>query len=51
MPIKMGERDHLMVVKPVTLEWQTMSWRKDPDLLDVPMDLYYIGETTVEAKP
>jgi aminopeptidase N len=51
MPIKMGERDHLMVVKPVTTEWQTMPWTKDPDMLDVPMDLYYMGETTVEAKP
>jgi aminopeptidase N len=51
MPIKIGERDHLMLVKPVTTEWQTMPWTKDPDTLDVPMDLYYMGETTVEAKP
>jgi len=51
MPIKMGERGHLTLVKPVTMEWQTMPWTKDPDTLDVPVDLYYVGEKTVEEKP
>ena len=49
MPIKMGERDHLTLVTPVTTEWKTMPWREDPDSLVVPHDLYYIGERTGEA--
>jgi aminopeptidase N len=51
MPIKIGERGHLTLVTPVTTEWKTMPWTADPDTLDVPRDLYYIGEKTVEAKP
>jgi hypothetical protein len=27
-----------------------MPWTADPDTLEVPHDLYYIGEKTVEAK-
>ncbi len=48
MPIKMGERDHLTLVTPVTTEWKTMPWTADPDTLFVPHDLYYIGEKTVD---
>jgi aminopeptidase N len=47
MPIEMGEQEHLTVVNPVTTEWKTMPWAKDPDTLYVPMDLYYIDEKTV----
>ena len=47
MPIKMGERDHLTLVTPVTTEWKTMPWTADPDTLVVPHDLYYVGEKTV----
>ena len=47
MPIKMGERDHLTLVTPVTTEWKTMPWTGDPDTLAVPHDLYYVGEKTV----
>jgi aminopeptidase N len=49
MPIKIGEREHLTLVTPVTTEWKTMPWTADPDTLIVPHDLYYVGETTVEA--
>jgi aminopeptidase N len=49
MPIKMGEREHLTLVTPVTTEWKTMAWTADPDTLIVPHDLYYVGEKTVEA--
>jgi aminopeptidase N len=48
MPIKIGEREHLTVVNPVTTEWKTMPWTADPDTLVVPRDLYYIGEKTVD---
>ena len=48
MPIKIGERDHLTLVTPVTTVWKTMPWTADPDTLDVPRDLYYIGEKTVD---
>ena len=51
MPIRMGDRAHLTLETPVTTEWKTMAWTKDPDRFYVPMDLYYIGEKTVEAKP
>jgi aminopeptidase N len=51
MPIRMGDRAHLTLETPVTTEWKTMEWTKDPDRFYVPMDLYYIGEKTVEAKP
>jgi aminopeptidase N len=51
MPIKMGERGHLTLVTPVTTEWKTMAWEEDPDKFDVPMDLYYIDEKTVEVRP
>jgi aminopeptidase N len=51
MPIKIGDREHLTLVTPVTKEWKTMPWTADPDTLDVPHDLYYVGEKTVEAKP
>jgi len=51
MPIRMGESGHLTLVKPVTMEWKTMPWTKDPDMLDVPVDLYCVGEKTVEEKP
>jgi hypothetical protein len=47
----MGESGHLTLVKPVTMEWKTMPWTKDPDMLDVPVDLYCVGEKTVEEKP
>jgi aminopeptidase N len=50
MPIPIGEREHLTLVTPVTAEWKTMPWTADPDTLDVPHDLYYVGEKTVEAK-
>ena len=50
MPIRMGEREHFMLETPVTTEWKTMPWTKDPDTFDVPMDLYYVGEKTVEEK-
>jgi aminopeptidase N len=50
MPIKMGERANLAVETPVTTEWKTMPWTKDPDTFYVPMDLYYIGEKTVEER-
>ncbi len=50
MPIEIGERGHLTLVKPVTTEWKMMYWNKDPDLLDVPLDLYYMDEKTVEEK-
>ena len=50
MPIRMGEKDHMTLVKPVTTEWKTMPWTKDPDTLFVPMDRYYISEKTVEEK-
>jgi aminopeptidase N len=50
MPIKIGDRAHLTLVTPVTTEWKTMPWTADPDTLDVPHDLYYVGEKTVEAK-
>ena len=48
MPIKIGEREHLMLVTPVTTEWKTMPWTADPDTLEVPHDLYYVGEKTVD---
>jgi len=48
MPIKIGEREHLTLVTPVTSEWKTMPWTADPDTLDVPHDLYYVGEKTVD---
>jgi len=48
MPIKIGEREHLTLVTPVTKEWKTMPWTADPDTLDVPHDLYYVGEKTVD---
>jgi aminopeptidase N len=48
MPIKIGEREHLTLVTPVTTEWKTMPWTADPDTLDVPHDLYYIGEKTLD---
>ena len=48
MPIKVGDRTHLTLVTPATTEWKTMPWTKDPDTFDVPMDLYYIGEKTIE---
>jgi len=51
MPIKMGERANLAVETPVTTEWKTMPWTKDPDTFYVPMDLYYIDEKTVEERP
>jgi aminopeptidase N len=51
MPIKMGEREHLTLVTPVTTGWKTMPWTADPDTLVVPHDLYYVGEKTVEARP
>jgi aminopeptidase N len=47
MPIKIGNREHLTLVTPVTTEWKTMPWTADPDTLDVPHDLYYIGEKTL----
>ena len=50
MPIKIGDRAHLTLATPVTTEWKTMPWTADPDTLDVPHDLYYVGEKTVEAK-
>ncbi len=49
MPIEIGERGHLTLVTPVTMEWKTMPWTADPDTLVVPHDLYYVGEKTVEA--
>jgi aminopeptidase N len=49
MPIKIGEREHLTLVTPVTTEWKTMPWTADPDTLVVPHDLYYVGEKTVEV--
>jgi aminopeptidase N len=49
MPIPIGERGHLTLVRPVTTEWKTMPWTADPDTLVVPHDLYYVGEKTVEA--
>jgi aminopeptidase N len=49
MPIRVGDRGHLMLVTPVTREWKTMEWTKDPDTFDVPMDSYYIDEKTVET--
>jgi aminopeptidase N len=51
MSIKMGDPAHLTVETPVTMEWKTMPWTKDPDTLYVPTDLYYIGEKTVEERP
>jgi aminopeptidase N len=48
MPIEIGEREHLTLVTPVTTEWKTMPWTADPDTLDVPHDLYYIGEKTLD---
>jgi aminopeptidase N len=51
MPVKMGELEHLTLVTPVTTEWKTMPWTKDPDTLYVPMDLYYIDEKTVGQRP
>jgi aminopeptidase N len=51
MPIKIGDREHLTLVTPVTKEWKTMPWTADPDTLDVPHDFYYVGEKTVEARP
>jgi aminopeptidase N len=48
MPIRIGEREHLTLVTPVTTEWKTMPWTADPDTLYVPHDLYYIGEKTVD---
>jgi aminopeptidase N len=51
MPIKMGDRQHLGLVTPVTGEWKTMAWTEDPDRLYVPVDQYYIDEKTVEAQP
>jgi aminopeptidase N len=50
MPIKMGDRAHLTLEAPVTTEWKTMPWTKDPDLFDVPMDLYFVGEKTIGEK-
>jgi aminopeptidase N len=48
MPIRIGEREHLTLVTPVTTEWKTMPWTADPDTLDVPHNLYYIAEKTVD---
>jgi aminopeptidase N len=48
MPIKIGDRAHLTLVTPVTTEWKTMPWTADPDTLDVPRDLYYVGEKTLD---
>jgi len=48
MPIKIGDREHLTLVTPVTTEWKTMPWTADPDTLEVPHDLYYVGEKTVD---
>jgi aminopeptidase N len=49
MPIKIGEREHLTLVTPVTTEWKTMPWTADPDTLEVPHDSYYVGEKTVNS--
>jgi len=49
MPIKIGDRAHLTLVTPVTTEWKTMPWTADPDTLDVPHGLYYIGEKTLDS--
>ena len=48
MPIKIGDREHLTLVTPVTTEWKTMPWTTDPDTLDVPHDLYFVGEKTLD---
>jgi aminopeptidase N len=48
MPIKIGDREHLTLVTPVMTEWKTMPWTADPDTLDVPHELYYVAEKTVD---
>jgi len=48
MPIKVGDARQPTLVTPVTTEWKTMPWRRNPDNFSVPAQLYYIGERVVE---
>jgi aminopeptidase N len=48
MPIKLGDARQPTLVSPVTTEWKTMPWNRNPDAFSVPTQLYYIAEKTVE---
>jgi len=42
MPIEVGDPKHWERVKPVTMEWKTMSWMGTKDAFQVATDLYYV---------